>query len=941
LINREKFYSAALPTSGTYCITTIDKDEPDEKLKAKNHFADDLTGFFKTLDKALTKGFDTYAALSSFKSHSRKAAQGAYSRSLFVDLDIGEESYKYPDKSQALVGLNEFIRVAELPPPITVDSGTGIHGYWIFDKDIEIETWKLYSSKFKKHCQNLKFLIDPVCTADIARIMRVPESLNYKTNPASLSRFLDPEIYIYDFELFKDYLDAQVPSDARQILLTVANGELDADTKAVSLGAVNFESEFQIIAERSLGGSQGGCAQIKQILENAATLSEPFWRAGLSIAEHCVDRDTAIHLMSEDYPGYDWTQTETKAKATHDKPYSCVQFDHINPGGCTGCLHRGRITNPLALGRKLKGSSSSIHAEHLNGHSFVFPPELKPFVRGQHGGIYYVPPYEVDDEGATLQEPPLLISEHDIYPLKRIYNHTDGECMLVRFVTPNDDVREFNVPTRVLHAKEELIKQVAQMGVTFDHPVKSQHFMTYMIKWSQHLLNIKQAELMRMQMGWTDDYQGFVVGNVEYRRDGTEIRTASSPLVHSISRLLRAQGDFDLWKRSVSLLGSPGFETHAFALLCGLGSPLMRLTSTAGISVGFVGGSGFGKTGALYAGLSLFGNPKELSLAGGKEQATANGLIGWFMGLKNLMLGLDESSNRKPEELSNLIHQISQGKGKIRMQASVNAVRDLEQAASMIAIFTSNQAIYDKLHILKASPDGEMARIVELNLGKPQAMKNDEYLGERIFDVFRGNYGHGGPIYIKKVLELGDEGTKNVVDKWIVKFTLSKFGKDSTFRFYENLIGATFGGGEIARLAGLIDWDLDRIFNKLIGEICELKDNAQINQLDMEAVLGEFQNRHLQSTLFMDKGQVVGEPKLNLVSRAEIDKKTYYASAKEFKKYLNEAQISIREFLYETKQSGLLVFEGKQRMTQGWSAHSSASPVLVWGFKYEPGKLVI
>lgn len=933
-MNRQDFYQAILPKQGSYCVTTIDKDQPDPKLKAKNHWADTLPDFFIILDEQLQKGLDTYAALSSFaKIHKRKAAHAAYSKSFFIDLDVGTGIKKYPDKSSALVGLDEFIRIAEVPPPVVVDSGTGIHAYWIFDEDIEIDVWVIYSQKFKIHCQNLKLLIDPVVTADAARIMRVPESLNYKTHPASQSRLISPTCHVYDFNLFKEYLDGHV-FDTRAILATVSGG-VDDDTRKASLGTINFESEFALIAERSLAGD--GCAQIKQALEGAATLSEPFWRAALSIAEHCTDRDTAIHLLSEDYPDYDRTETENKAQATHDKPYACLQFDNINPGGCTGCPHRGRITNPLALGRKLRPGNLPVV---LNGHTFVFPQELKPFVRGQHGGIYYVPPMEQDDEGVGVQDPPLLISQHDIYPIKRIYNNTDGECLMVRFITPNDAVREFNIPTRIFHAKEELVKAVAERGVTFDHPIKAQHFMTYMIKWSQYLLDKDQAESMRMQMGWSDDHQSFVVGNTEYKKDGTEARAASSPLVNSIARLLKPQGDFDLWKRSAAWLGGPGFETHAFALLCGLGSPLMRLTSTAGISVGFVGGSGFGKTAALYAGLSLFGSPKELSLAGGKEQATANGLIGWFMGLKNLMLGLDESSNRKPEELSNLIHQISQGKGKIRMQASVNAVRDLEQAASMIAIFTSNQAIYDKLHMLKASPDGEMARMVELNLRKPYAMKKDEHLGEKIFDPFRLNYGHAGPVYIKKVLELGDEKVKDIINRWVFKFTQGKFGKDTTFRFYENLIGVTFGGGEIAKLAGIIDWDLDRIFNALVGEICEIKDAAKINQLDMESILGEFQNRFLQSTLFMDKNNVVAEPKLGLVSRAEIHNKIYYACAKEFKKHLNDNQVSIREFITETKASGLLIYEGKQRLGLGWAIKSAAAPVAVWGFKYEPGKVI-
>lgn len=931
----QNFYSKVLPAQGVYCLTTIDRLEPDEDKRAKNHFADTLDQLNKLADSFKTGALDVYVALSSFKVRERKSAQSAYSRSFFIDLDVGDNPKKYLTKSDALVGLDNFIQEVQLPPPVRIDSGTGIHAYWIFDADLEIAVWKAYAEKFKSFCL-ARLKIDPVVTADTARIMRVPGSLNHKTDPPVPSIFLDKNIYSYDFDHFREFLDIHVTSPI-QVIKTIPKG-LDEDTKAVAKSDFKFDSSFQIIVEKSLAGK--GCNQIKNIIINSKDLSEPLWQSGLSIAQHCTDRDTAIHLMSEDYPGYSYEKTEKKAIATSTplpKPQSCIEFENRNPGGCSGCEYRGKITNPLALGRVVKElSTATAWVNGSTGPDFKFPDALKPFIRGATGGIFYVPPFEIDDEsGARIQEPPILVSEHDLYPIKRIYNNTDGECLMVRYITPNDPVREFNIPTRIFHAQEELIKLVAERGLTFSPAAKGRYFMEYIIKWGQHLLNYQAAEQMRMQMGWTEDLSGFVVGNVEYKRDGTEIRTAASPLVHSISRLLKQQGDYTLWKMAADQLDIPGFEIHAFAMLCSFGSVLMRITSTAGISVGLVGGTGFGKTGALYAGLSLFGNPKELCLAGGKEQATSNGLVGWYMGLKNIMLGLDESSNRKPEELSNLIHQVAQGKGKIRMQASVNAVRDLELSASLIALFTSNQAIYDKLRMFKASPDGEMARMVELNLDRPSAMDTDPLLGEAIFDVFRTNFGFAGPDYIKELFRLGDVKIKEIVDKWILKFT-KVFGKDTSYRFYENLIGVTFAGGEIAVKLGLMKWDLNRMFLIVVKEMTGLKGDLHINSLDYEGLLGEFQNKYLHSTIFVDKNNVIAEPKLNLVARAEIHNKIYYASARELRKFLNDSQVSIREFLIQLKALNILLYEGKQRLTTGWAGHTNAAPILVYGFLYDP-----
>ena len=113
--------------------------------------------------------------------------------------------------------------------------------------------------------------------------------------------------------------------------------------------------------------------------------------------------------------------------------------------------------------------------------------------------------------------------------------------------------------------------------------------------------------------------------------------------------------------------------------------------------------------------------------------------------IHNLVFGLDEVGNMLAKELSQLIHKISQGKSKIRMQASVNAERDHEMSASLIAIFTSNHSLYDKLTTIKKDPNGEVARIIEFMLGQPKILQTDLTFGRRVFEAFKTNYGHAGP----------------------------------------------------------------------------------------------------------------------------------------------------------------------------------------------------
>jgi hypothetical protein len=926
----KQFLEKALPTKGVYCTTGI-KDG-----YVRNHFHESIEDTFNNINRLNADGYNVFVAMSSFDGHSRKAEHSLYTRSFFIDLDVdtsGVNLKKYIDKSSALKALEEFIAHAELPPPVVVDSGTGVHAYWFFDQDVPSAEWAKYARKFKEICQE-HLLIDPVVTADRARIMRAPGTRNFKHEPPVQSTILHWAEDSYDFSAFQEFL-GPLPNDNQLVpsVLAGIRGGVDEDTAAVGGQSSNYESVFQIIAEKSLIGS--GCNQIRYVLENSKTLSEPLWHSGLSIARHCVDGDEAIHMMSEDHPGYNREETIRKANATQDKPHSCDTFESRNPGGCTGCPQRGRITNPLYFGRKLKanlgaGLQSVGTVGGIVQDTGPLPAEIYNFSRGRTGAIIYTPPSTIKD-GKVIQDEDVTVSAHNIYPVKRMFSNIDGECLLMRYYLPNDPVREFLIPIK--STADEVLKIAGMNGLSFPIPAHGRHFVKYILRWSQYMLNAKAAEQMRMQMGWSEDNDSFVIGNREFKRDGTEVSTAASPLIRSIAKLLKPVGSYDLWKTAANKLNQPSLELTAFAMLCGFGSPLMRLTSTRGITVNYVGGAGHGKTGSLYSGLSLFGSPVDLMLANGKGGATYNAANQWMLGLKNIMLGMDEVSNMDPKDLSNTIHQNSQGKGKLRMQASVNAVRELELVCAMVTFMTSNQPITDKMFAIKKDPAGEMARLLEFTYEKPKVMINNPNLGKEIYDTFRENYGHAGPEYVKVLLSMGDDQVRAVVDKWIDRF-VTTFGKDTTYRFYENLIGIAFAGGEIAKQAGIIDFDLERIYRVIMGHIVGGKDRVKINQMDYEGLLGEFQNRYTHGTLILEEGRVVREPKTELVARVEVHNQKYICAKSYMRKFLLDNGNSAREFEAVMRDRKILVEEKKQRLSNGWGGGNSTSPISVYVFDY-------
>lgn len=918
----KEFYKKALPSTGVYCIATID---PVVKV-TRHKFVENIDELESFVESKRNTKTNIFVALSSFNGYSRKAEEAKAVKSFFVDLDVGEGK-GYESKEDALDAIDKFVLDNELPPPVRIDSGGGVHAYWLFDQDVPATEWKPYAEKFKNFCLSHGLNIDPVVTADLARILRCPDTFNQKTDPPIPTKVLDSNIPIYSFDQFKNFLGEVTQSHDDLIASLPKTGLSEDQRKMMKLD--NFQSKFSDIAIKSLQGK--GCNQIKFILENARTLSEPLWYSGLSIAQHCSDRDTAIHMMSEEHPGYNREATIRKAQATQDKPHSCETFNNVNPGGCEGCPFKGKITNPLALGKELQTAQpveetvlqqiqdpvTSKSMTRLNG----LPQELQPFVYGKNGGIYYLPPMEYDSDGAPIPKEPIIVSLYDVYPTKRIFSVADGECLLMKAMLPNDPEREFLLPLKHVYAVERFKEVIASNGVLFNPGNKEVgYLMSYIIKWGQYLMNKSSAEVMRMQMGWTPNRESFVIGATEYTRKFEDISSPTSPLCKGIAKHLTTAGTYDEWKIAANKLNKPSLELHAFTMLAGFGSALMDYTSTSGVTICLTGESGAAKTGALYSALSVWGNPKDLSVL----DATENGMTGRYLGLHNIPFGLDEVGNILPKTLSQLIHKISQGKSKIRMQASVNAERDHEMSASLVAIFTSNHSLYDKLTTLKKDPNGEVARLIEMTIRKPSVFRDDAALGREIFDSFRFNYGWAGPEFIKALYKTGEQGISEMIDRWCLRFK-KDFGDDTAYRFYENLVAAAMTSGEIANQANITTFDIERIYKLVVFEMIAIRDHVvKVNSVDYESVLSDYVNKNQSGILAFADNKIMMEPRMAFVIRVENDNDTMWISKTEFDKYLNEMSISKKEFLYQMQLSNIEISQEKKRMNAGWKDFSKS-----------------
>jgi len=937
LKDREKmlkqFYEKALPNEGYYCVAY---NIPNSKAYVHD-YASSIDEVVELIQTHVKEERNVFVAMSTFNEQDRKASKSIFVKSFYLDLDVGE-SKDYQTQKEALIDLSNFLETSKLPMPAIVNSGNGIHAYWFLKEQITVEEWKPLATQLKNLCVAEGLKIDLAITADGARLLRCPNTVNYKKTPPSPTLVVK-DAEEYDLKVIKTVLDnVEIPLEE-----LVKKSNFTDEEKRVKYG--NYENHFKPLLIDSMQENEDGCAQIKHYIDNAKTADEPLWWRVLSLAQNCVDRDDVIHVISKDHVGYSYDETEEKATLTDGKPHTCKDFNNVSPGICTSCPHWQTISTPIQLHKvtaKAEPVEESVELIAIEGEVLPvihkkkngLPQTLddKGYWLGAKQGGIFKSITTVDKKGATLKED-LLVYEYDMFAIRHLKSNADGNCLVINVMHPHDGTLEFLLPMKSVYDPTELRKTLTSQGIYYDSRQQEELIMRYFIDWAKDMQRKNKYDVMYDQMGWNEDHSSFVAGNIEMSRDGTEKITPISPLARPVAPFVTKSGTYEGWKIAAQKLNQNGMEMHMFTMLCGFGSVLMTFSSTNGVVISLTGESGAAKTGALKAAISIWGEPENLYV----QNITANALQGRFLTLHNLPMGFDEVGNKNPYLISDFILGVSQGKAKVKMQASTNSERDYEAPSSLIAIMTSNHSLIDKLKQIRSNPNGEVARLIEFSMRKPKSFIDNARLGKEIFDEFNVHYGWAGPDFIRALYKYGDKAAiKANLGKWENRF-VADFGNDTAYRFYENLVAVTMTAAEIVVDADILVIDIERIYKFIVGEMISIKDETvKINDVDYESVLANYLDSNIDKVLaFSEEGNMISEPRNQLAIRIEHAKDYMWISKKEFDAYLAELPISTKEFVYQMKQMGVGVDVGakiKQRMNAGW-VDVQKSATAVYRFK--------
>lgn len=211
-MHAREFLKAVLPQEGDKCWVSISKNK-----KVTQGFVGSIEDLVTRLAQIDAAGDDAYFGCASFKDGSSRRSENALgAKAFWLDIDCGEEKAAkglgYVSTDIALQALDDFANQFNLPLPMVVGSGYGLHAYWILDSVVAAAEWSAVARQLKAAAERFGLLADPSRTADIASILRPPGTRNFKHDASQMVRVESDDTETVSFVDFQNALSRpQVP----------------------------------------------------------------------------------------------------------------------------------------------------------------------------------------------------------------------------------------------------------------------------------------------------------------------------------------------------------------------------------------------------------------------------------------------------------------------------------------------------------------------------------------------------------------------------------------------------------------------------------------------------------------------------------------------------------------------------------------------------------
>lgn len=881
-----------LPHEGLYCVATPNKTGGFAHRWASSHA--DVETLVKTLDEA---GLTVFVAQASYYTpESRKAANACKVRSFWMDIDCGEGK-PFADQGAGARALRDFCKLADLPLPTVVNSGNGLYSHWVLTEDILPDQWKAIATILKKLTVAFDFEVDQSRTADLASVLRPVGATHRKGEPKPVHAIhVAPPVEFSHFASLLQRAAASKKIEAPALLPpTRFEGLNDDFTSGIGDGPPCSGVE-----------AAKHCAQLAKMRDKAGDIPEPEWYASIGVLRHCAEGEALIQEWSIGHPDYDPDKTRAKIEQHILPPTTCEHFGNVNPAGCTGCKHTGKIKTPIVLGRVLAKVAVAEVAEDR--------------VEMPCG-------FTLNKEGIFYEADSLRVTAHDIYPVKVAWDDSLGfETVTFRHNTAHDGWMDFTIRTGFMRDMKTFLTALADNHVYPIGKDETKLMATYLELYTAKLKAQRHLTRLYAQMGWREEPDGlvFILGTHRFKAGVPPEEVGFAKNVPEVARSYKVAGDLETWVGTTRCFGAPKMEGHYFGFLAGgFAAPLLRMTGYDGAMVCLVGQSGVGKTlGARHI-QSVYGDPGRLMML---RDDTKNSLVARLGVYGSLPVTIDEVTNIDPMDLSDLVYRITQGRDKARLSRN-GTERNILNHWNTIAVVSSNSSLVEKLASVKSDASAEINRVLEYFVHANEALNREA--ATEVYRTINQNYGHAGRIYIQYLVDHAAEHRMNI--DAISEMLVDRAGCRDEERFWVAVCAATLYSGIIAHKLGLVAHDMKALTPWVIELLRGMRASKGDVVQDCVSLLGGFLATNAANGVVM--GTSAGTASLRdvgrtVVYRYEMDTGRCFISRDFLRTELARTRADFTKFRAELKSLGVLVnAEKRKTLTAGLAGYPAAQQV--------------
>lgn len=865
-----EFLKTVLPNQGYYCLAKPLKfiGSDGKEVSTYQHKVFETVEQLSDAARLMSDNkVDIYFAVGSLKEKQvwneekqkfqvRTHTNMGYYKSLFIDLDSGTKK-PYKTQIEAINALRTFCKDSGFPKPTYLNSsGNGIHSYWCFDKTIASDAWDKLNTKFKATCHHFKLQADDVCF-EKSRVLRVPGTFNWKNKdlPKPVTIILVGDVVSVDY--ITEALDRVVVENDIQI-----RQPKPEVPDAIKILFKDHASNLATISEVDADLIYRQCLQMQYIKDTGGPSGYGLRTCAASIIKFTHQQDYSVLWANDEKEETVRAQTDQMlGDSITDNPSTCERFESLRPDGCDNCTHRGKVKSPIVLGRRML---DLYEPADVAKYELLQTPEPVKETRTAYitvGGIEHklaAPPYPyshnvngtvsmtVQDEGTSKVVP---VIDFMLAPIEMCNNRSGrGDSVRIYAKVGLGEPRIIEAPTSVMCSADAMKKFLADYSIFQGGHEKSNHMYNYMVAYIKHLQRLMKPSELHSSLGWdSKDYNYFVTPTGRYNRDGTFTAATTSDSISNAVSLMVSKGTIEEWKEVINFYGRPGYEDYAFGHLIGYGSLIFPFSGLNGATVSMIGESGSGKSTILKTINSIYGDPENWLT----KQDTYNAKLNRLGVLTNYPVTYDEITNIEPEELSDFLYSVSQGRGKLRLNQDSSEKSNAGSHWQMLMACTGNANLTDKLASHKLNSSAEVLRVFEYYICRRNEYKHSE--AREIFEKkLHSNYGHAGNIFIAYLVQHVEE-IRNLYDTTL-KQVEEAAGTNQKERFWVAIVSSCIVGGIIAKELALHDFDMDAIFDWSVNQLQQMRVTVDENVRSPSNMLVDFVNQCTNRTLVLEGG---------------------------------------------------------------------------------------